>query len=113
MNENKINDFINSFSNEILQESGVSTEGTETSKRLLEEVENRVVARLFLEMVALLTPEQASRVTKDISEDDTDPAKLMESMGHEIPEFHIRMAKALQSLRGELIEDFKKLTEQK
>ena len=100
MNENKINDFINSFSNEILQESGVSTEGTETSKRLLEEVENRVVARLFLEMVALLTPEQASRVTKD-------------SMGDEIPEFHIRMAKALQSLRGELIEDFKKLTEQK
>lgn len=113
MNENKTNDFINSFSLDILQESGVTIGESETSKRLLKELENRIVSRLFLEMVVLLTPEQASRVTKNINEDDTDPAKLMESMAHEIPEFHIHMAKALQILRGELIEDFKKLVVQK
>lgn len=106
---NETDDFISSFSREILQESGIVVEGSEIPKRLLEEVEQRIVARLFLEMVALLTPEQADRVAQNIHQDGANPAKFMESMAREIPEFHIHMAKALGELRGELVEDFKKL----
>lgn len=101
-------DFIDIYSRDILEALGVKDE-SEEGKKLLEMINNRVTARLYLEMVSMLTPEQAAMVSADANSESADPEKVLRETIEKIPDFGPRLALVLGKIRSELIEDLKPL----
>jgi len=76
--------------------------------QLFKAVEQRVDARLFLETVAMLNPEQAALVKQDMEKNNPNPQELLTQVIHEIPNFQLRVVQVLANLRSELLQDLSK-----
>ncbi len=111
-------DFITIYAESILGDlgipSGVSSEEDGKNdgehEKLLEMVKHRINARVYLEMVAMLTPEQAALVAEDIEKEKPDPEAVIRKTLEQLPDFAPRLAVALGKIRSELLEDLKPLS---
>ena len=74
-------------------------------RRVMESVLDRVTARVFLELIAGLSPEQAKRVAGDLSKGNPEPAATIQALSKEVPDLALRIAQALTRMRGELLTD--------
>lgn len=108
INNNEI-DFINIYAKSILEDLGILDNNKEYEK-LLKIVKDRINARVYLEMIAMLTPEQVKNVSLDIDNDNGDPIKTIKKIIEQVPDFQPRMAIILNKIRSELLEDFKVLS---
>lgn len=113
MADNTGKNFIEEFIREIAEESGVVLDESETSRKLLESLERRVLARAFLEMVGMLTPEQAKTVKNDMDQEGADMDQLVARLSQEIPDFQLKMAQVLARIKMEMVEDIAKMTKSK
>lgn len=105
MTESANQNFIEEFVREIAEEAGVVLDDSETSKKLLESLEQRVLARTFLEIIGMLTPEQAKLVKEDTDKDGASMNQLFSKLGQEIPDFQLKMAQVLARIKMEMAED--------
>ncbi|MBI5138830.1 MAG: hypothetical protein HZA95_03475 [Candidatus Vogelbacteria bacterium] len=97
---------IEQFVVDILDEVGVNEKDDsmhywQFKKTLID----RVNARLFLEMVGAMDPEQAALVKKEIESEKPDPRGVMEKIGSQIPDFSLRVLNALNKIRIDLVSD--------
>lgn len=109
MNDEVSPNFIKEFIKELFLELSISLPEGENSKKIIDALENRITARLFLEMITMLTPEQAQKINVDIDSQTPDAEKLVMQLSKEIPYFPARIAQVLATIRVELIEDLKEL----
>ncbi len=105
MNDN----FVSELSDEILAEVKFDSSDKELYAKLKKTLEERINSRFFLEVVNLLTPEQAARVTEEMKKDSPEPAKLFESLASEIPNFQGLTAQILTMIHDELVQDLSSL----
>ncbi|MBI3632504.1 MAG: hypothetical protein HY225_03585 [Candidatus Vogelbacteria bacterium] len=97
--------FISEFCEEILSEIGVTATDEDIFNKIKTTLEDRVNSRLFLEIINLLTPEQAAKLTEELNIKNPEPAKLFERLAVEIPNFQGLVAQILTHLHNELISD--------
>lgn len=98
-------DILNNFAEELVRESGLPIEEGQR-RRLVEVIRERIDTRLFLELLAMLTPEQAERVQADIGrEDGGEPQRLASSLAREIPDYSAKVVVALSRIHDELAAD--------
>lgn len=98
-------DFITLYSEGILEEMGIEVGEDEKYIKLLGMVSDRVVARLYLELLASLTPEQVSEVAVDMNSDSPDPEKAILAIKSKISDFNVRVAQILSRVKDELTKD--------
>lgn len=103
-------DLIQAFNREILSEIGLPYSASDKEyQRLSGLVSERIVSRLFLELIASLTPEQAKLVATDINKTEPDPAETFQTLAKQLPDLGTRIAQILERLRPELISDLRSL----
>lgn len=102
-------DFITDYAKGILVELGAKIDDSEQSARLINAITSRVMARVFLEMIMLLTPEQAAELNKGGEEGAEDPELVLAKLRDSIPDFPVRVAQLLTTIRAELLEELKVL----
>ncbi len=98
--------FIGEFVEDVLRECGLSSEIVSYVK-IKEGLERRVVARLLLEVVALLTPAEANQMRKELDESSHD---ALEKLISQKPEASVQLASSLVRMRSELVQDLKALS---
>lgn len=97
-------EFVRVLSSEILKEANVDAD-----EKLIKIVSERIAARMLLEMVNMLTPEEAEKISKDMVGDESSQEKLVYEISNRIPDFQMKMAFVLSRIKQELIEDAKGL----
>ncbi len=99
------NDFVSELCEEILAEVNIGPADKEVYEKLKKTLEERINSRLFLEVINLLTPEQASRVTEELKKDNPEPTRLFIELATEIPNFQGLTAQILTVIHDELVGD--------
>ena len=99
--------FIEDYCKEILHDLNLA-ESDPKFLEILEVVGNRVNARIFLETLAMLTPEQAALVKQDLDKNNPDPKGVLDKVVSQIPNFQLRIVQVLANLRSELLQELKK-----
>jgi hypothetical protein len=102
-------DFISIYAEGILEDLGIKIDGREEVQKLVAMIKNRINARVYLEMVAMLTPEQAALVMEDMDKENPDPEAVIQKTLAQLPDFAPRLAAALGKIRSELLADLKPL----
>ncbi len=110
-------DFITIYAEAILEDLGIPSKQDDEKNpeydKLLDMLKNRINARVYLEMVAMLTPEQATLVSADIDSEKPDPEAVIRKTLEQLPDFAPRLAVVLGKIRSELLEDLKPLVTSK
>jgi len=101
-------DFMEIYTRSVLEDLGVALDDM-NSQKLFDTIKHRINARVYLEMVAMLTPEQAALVARDINSEHPDPEATIQKTLEKIPDFAPRLAVVLGKIRSELLEDLKPL----
>lgn len=102
-------DLISAFSAELLSQAGIKPESSPEYKRVQELLMERVIARLFLEIIVSLPPDVAEQVANDLKQSKPDPANTMRILSAKVPDLGLRIAQTLTRLHGELLSDLKKI----
>ena len=102
-------DIIEEFSAELLSDLGIGDSDGEQYKILLNTINDRVNARLFLEIISVLSPEQAMEVREDMEKAEPNPEKLLFDISQKIPNFQAMVVQLMAKIRVELLEDLKPL----
>ena len=97
---------ISEFISELLHELNVPSE-TEEYTELMTVLEERVNARLFLNIIKSLTPEQAAMVSKDLTSEAPDPDLILEKLLDSAPHLQAVIAGTLGEIHIELTNDLK------
>ncbi len=105
--QNENTNFIKELALEILVEAGFTEKETPDYDKLLLALEKRITSRTFLEMVSMLTPEQAHEINRDVELEESDPQKLILRLSQTIPDFQLRMAEVLSRIKMEIAIDLK------
>src|SRR3989344_2859490 len=92
-------EFLHDYALLILKEAGL-----EENPEVASAVEERVAARMLLEMVNMLTPEEADKVKRSM-EGDFNQEAVLRDIAKRIPDFNFKMAFALANVKQELVED--------
>ncbi len=93
---------IKEFAEELLIDAGVDGSDRASWRSLSEAIEGRIHARLMLEIVGALTPEQAARVRTEMDAVRPDPEQLFHEFKKEIPNFTSLVLTILEKIRLEI-----------
>lgn len=103
MNKSTSDDFLSEFVSEVLAECGATNTESEAYQKLHAGLMKRVEARMVLEIISMLTPEDAEKARKEM-----DSGAELESITtalRNMPDSTVGMAAALARIREELIKD--------
>lgn len=106
--QNSLN-FIETYAQEILVDLGQTNQEGEQYQKLLKLVSDRITARVFLETIGMLKPEQAAELAAEIGDEKVESEEKLRSVISKIPDYESRMAQVLVRIRAELLEDLKPL----
>jgi len=98
-------DLIKDFIAEVVADAGIDGSDRATYQLLLKTLEERVVARLLLELIARMTPEEAAKMKEELEAESPNPEKyfgLLAESGHLTPQI---LMEKLASIRRELLEE--------
>jgi hypothetical protein len=97
--------FFEEFADDLIVESGLAVP-EESRKPLRDSLVERIEARLFLELIATLSEEQASQVRQVLEEDATqDMKKTFDVLAQQIPDAQGYILASLMRMREELLKD--------
>lgn len=102
-------DIIRDYCGDLLQEIGIKIDAPSYG-RMLAALEKRVNARLMLEILNLMTSEQAQRAKDEIDSEHPDPNLFFALIVKEMPDLGNQLIEILALLRNELLRDFKALS---
>src|SRR5688572_17328799 len=95
-------DVIEEFAQELLEELGFSTD-LDKYEELKKTIIERVNARVFLDILNSLTPEQAELIANDISGEKPDPDLFFAKIADATPHLQAVIAQSLANIRLEII----------
>lgn len=101
---------IGDFVEELLAELNIQKSSAEYS-RLANTLEERVTARVFLNIIESLTPEQAALVAKDMSSDKPDTDQIIAKLLDQVPHLQSVVASTLGKVHIEIKNDFKNINQ--
>lgn len=102
-------DFLEIYTQGLLEEAGIEIGEEEKYKQLVEALRKRINARVYLELISMLNPDQVAQVASDIKSDNPDPEKTLNQISQKLGDFPTRVAQILARVRSELLEDLKVL----
>lgn len=105
MKKEQEENFIRALAIEIIGGVGLKEWSDSSYEKLVESLEQRITSRVFLEVISMLTPEQAEKVKGDIDSGGNDPQSLILKISQEIPDFQLRIAEVLSRIKMELVDD--------
>ncbi len=101
---------ITEFVDDLFDEIGVK-ETMDGYEKLRIAIEDRVIARVFLELVNSLTPQQAKLVANDLVDTEhQNPDAIFAKLIKEIPDLQGIVVQILAKIRLELISDLKEIS---
>ena len=100
MEENILGEFVSG----ILEKAGIPTTH-ESYGALYGVLQTRLGARLLLELLVLLTPEQAAQARQLIADKNSDPKAVLETIATFIPDLPAQLPVICKKMGQELLED--------
>lgn len=100
--------FLDGFTTELLEGAGMKKEDPHWG-RLVETLNERIISRLFLELVSILPKEEAAAMRADMGKEQSAPELLLQGLLQRIPDVREKILLSLAAIRAELELDLRQI----